>query len=65
MQQEWDESVRLSYKLREILPKLSGKLLFVCNTRKEDTVLNRLFIGHSYLTLCFILKEEEPLVCVA
>ena len=38
--------------------------LFV-NTRKENTVLNRLHIGHSYLTHFFILRKEEAPVCVA
>ena len=37
--------------------------LFV--TRKENTVLNRLHIGHSYLTHSFILGKEETPVCVA
>ena len=36
-----------------------------CNTRKEDTVLNRLHIDHSYLTHSFLFKKEEPSVCVA
>ena len=34
-------------------------------TRKENTVLNRLHIGHSYLTHYFILRKEEAPVCVA
>ena len=36
-----------------------------CNTRKEDTVLNRPHTSHSYFTHSFLLKEEEPPVCVA
>ena len=60
-QREWDEAVIVSNKLHEILPKLSDKLL-CCKTRKEDTVLN---IGHFYLTHSFVLKKEEPPVCVA
>ena len=48
-----------------ILPKLPEKLLSFCNTRKENTVLNRLHIGHSYLTHSFILRKEEASVCVA
>ena len=32
--------------------------------RKENTVLNRLHIGHSYLTHSFILRKEEAPVCV-
>ena len=46
-QTEWDETVLVSNKFREILPKLPDKLLTFCNARKEDTILNRLFIGHS------------------
>ena len=42
-QKEWDETVLVSniLKFHEILPKLPDKLLSFCNTRKEDTVLNR------------------------
>ena len=36
--------------------------LFVTQGRK--TVLNRLHIGHSYLTHSFILRKEEAPVCV-
>ena len=43
----------------------ADKLLTFCNTRKEDTVLNRLHIGHSYFTQSFLLKKEEHPVCVA
>ena len=32
---------------------------------KEDTGLNRLYIGHSYLTHSFTLRKEEASVCVA
>ena len=55
----------ISNKFHEILPKLPDKLLYFCNTRKENTVLNRLHIGHSYLTHSFILRKEEAFVCVA
>ena len=64
-QKEWDETGLVSNKFHEILPKLSDKLLSFCNTRKENTVLNRLHIGHSYLTHSFILRKEEAPVCVA
>ena len=62
---EWDETVLVSNKFHEILPKLPDKLLSFCNTRKENTVFNRLHIGHSYLTHSFILRKEEAPVCVA
>ena len=39
--------------------------LSFCNTRKENTVLNRLHTGHSYLTHSFIFRKEEAPVCVA
>ena len=45
--------------------RILDKLLSFCNTRKENTVLNRLHIGHSYLTHSFILRREEAPVCVA
>ena len=64
-QKEWDEAIIVSNKLHDILPKLSDELLTFCNTRKEDTVLNRLQIGHSCFTHSFLLKREEPPVCVA
>ena len=55
----------VSNKFHEIIVKLLDKLLSFCNTRKEDTVLNRLNIGHSYLTHSLILRKEEAPVCVA
>ena len=65
MAEEWDETGFVSNKFHEILLKLPDKLLYFTNTRKEDTVLNRLHIGHSYLTHSFILRKEEVPVCVA
>ena len=64
-QREWDETGLVYNKFHEILPKLPDKLLSFCNTRKENTVLNRLHIGHCYLTHFFILRKEEAPVCVA
>ena len=64
-QKEWDETGLVANKLHELLLILPDKLLSFCNIRKENTVLNRLHIGHSYLTHCFILRREEALVSVA
>ena len=64
-QKEWDETVLVYNKFHETLPKLPDKLLSFCNTRKENIVLNRLHIGHFYLTHSFILRKEEAPVCVA
>ena len=63
-QKEWDEAMIASNKVLDIFPTLSDKLITVCNTRKEDTVLNRLHIGRFYFTHSFLLKKEEPPVCV-
>ena len=35
-QKEWDETGLVANKFHEILPKLRGKLLSFCNTRKEN-----------------------------
>ena len=55
----------VSHRNHEVIPKLPDKLLSFCNARKEGTVLNRLHIGHSYLTHSFILRKQEASVCVA
>ena len=64
-QREWDEAGLASNTFYEILPRLSGKLSSFCNTRKKKAVLNRLHVGHSYLTHSFILRKEEAPVCIA
>ena len=64
-QKEWDERILVSNKLHEILPKLSDHLLSLYNTRKENTVLNRLHIGHACLTHIFLLRKEDVPVSVA
>ena len=66
-QKKWNDAIIVSdsNKLHDILLKLSDELLTFCNTRKEDTVLNRLHIGHSYFMHFFLLKKEESSVCVA
>ena len=53
-QKEWDKATIVSNKLHDTLPKLSDKLLTFCNTRKEDTVLNRRQFNRSYFTLSFL-----------
>ena len=53
----------VSNKFHGIVLKLPDKLFSFCNTRKEDTVSNRLHIGHSYLTHSFVLRQEEAPVC--
>ena len=47
-------------KLFESLPDLSERLKTVYG-RKNETVLTRVHIGHSFLTRGFILRLEDPL----
>ena len=43
---------------------LAEKLITNRNNRREETVLSRLHIGHSYLTNAHLLKREAPPVCL-
>ena len=57
-QKEWDETGLVSNTFYEILPKLSDKLL-------ENTVFNRLHIGHSWSllldTFLYFWEKKRPL----
>ena len=57
--------VTVSNTFHDTLPKLPDKLLTFCNRWKEDTIWNRLHVGNSYFLQSFLLKKEEPSVCVA
>ena len=67
-QDEWEnEGIPLLKvnKLWAIQPDRSDPLPKVTTNRKEESVLTRLHIGHSYLTHSFLLKEEEEKpVCI-
>ena len=58
-QKEWDETVLVYNKFHETLPKLPDKLTSFCSVGGKNSVLNRLHIGHSYLTQSFIFRKEE------
>ena len=62
-QRQWDEYP--GNKLHKILPKLADRLPSRCFTRREETALSRLHIGHSHVTHLFLLKGEEPPSCVS
>ena len=57
-QSQWDEAV--NNKLHAIHPQLGlwpgGSRII----RREESVLTRIRIGHTHLTHCFLLKEENP-----
>ena len=60
-QQLWDENAQ--NKLRQIAPLLKERKREASNTRKEETILSRLRIGHTRLTHDFILKEAPSPKC--
>ena len=60
-QQLWDENAQ--NKLHQIEPLLTERKCEASNTRKEETILSRLRIGHTRLTHNLILKEEPPPKC--
>ena len=62
-QKEWDR-VGPTNKRHSIASLLSDKLTTNRNNRREETVLSRLHIGHSYLTHAHLLKREAPPVCL-
>jgi ribonuclease HI len=60
-QAEWNEQE--GNKLHEIIPNLRDVIPRCRANRREETVLCRLHIGHTYLTHSYILKGEEPPFC--
>ena len=60
-QQLWDENPH--NKLFQIQPSFKERKLDPNYTRREETTLTRLRIGHTQLTHSFILKEEPPPKC--
>ena len=61
-QSEWDEFPE--NKLHKIFPVLKEYIVCPRTNRKEETVMARLHIGHSFITRCFLLKGEEPPVSI-
>ena len=61
-QSEWDEFPE--NKLYKIFPVLKECISCPRKNRIEETVMARLHIGHSFLTLSFLLKGEEPPMCI-
>ena len=61
-QSEWDEFPE--NKLHKIFPVLKECIVCPRTNRKEETVTARLHIGHAFLTRSFLLKGEEPPVCI-
>ena len=61
-QSEWDEFPE--NKLYKIFPVLKECIFCPRTNKKEETVMARLHIGHSFLTHSFLLKGVEPPMCI-
>ena len=61
-QSEWDEFHE--NKLYKLFPILKECIVCPWRNRKEETVMARLHIGHSFITHSFLLKGEELPVCI-
>ena len=61
-QSEWDEFPE--NKLYKIFPVLKECIICPRTNRKEESVMAWLHIGHSFLTCSFLLKGEEPPMCI-
>ena len=59
---EWSEF--LDNKLYKIFPVLKECISCPRKKRKEEIVMARLHIGHSFVTHSFLLKGEEPPLCI-
>ena len=53
-----------SRKIHKIFPALKECIVCPRTNRKEETVMARLHIGHSFITQSFLLKGEELPVCI-
>ena len=51
-------------KLQNIFSNLKECVVCPQTNRKKETVISRLHIGHSFSTHSFLMKGEEPPVCI-
>ena len=61
-QSEWYEL--RGNKLHKIFPVLKQCVVCPRTNSKEETVMARLHIGHCFITHSFLLKGEEPPMCI-
>ena len=52
-------------KLRKIFSESKDCPVCPLTSRREETVISRLHIGQLYITHSFLLKGEEPPMCIA
>ena len=63
-QQSWSDPANQNNKLVKIKPGLGEWLPGLRTNRREEIILARLRIGHSYITHCYLLKGEEEPQCI-
>ena len=63
-QQSWSDPANQNNKLFTIKPGLGEWLPGLRTNRREEIILARLRIGHSYITHSYLLKGEEEAQCV-
>ena len=63
-QQSWSDSANKNNKLYTIKPALGECLPGLRTNRREEIVLARLRIGHTYITHSYLLKGEEHPQCI-
>ncbi len=61
-QQLWNSES--SNKLYNIQPKVKGTKTYHLS-RRDESIIHRLRIGHTHLTHAFLLKREDPPECIA
>ena len=61
-QQFWDEQV--DNKLHNIKPRLGPWAPYYEISRRDQLVITRCHIGHTYLTQGYLLRKEDPPMCV-
>ena len=61
----WNDEIDKNKKLREIQPSLNNIIPVSRKSRREELILNRLRIGHTYFTHSFIRKREPPPECIS
>ena len=59
-QPEWDEFPEDTW----IFPNFKECIVCPRTNRKEETVIAWLHIGHSFITHSFLLKGDEPAMCI-
>ena len=63
-QQSWNDPANRNNRLFIIKPDLDEWLPGLRTNRREEIILGRLRIGHSYITHSYLLKGEEEPQCI-